>query len=117
MKVAIGTKDGVAITEHFGYAREFQIWDVSGPAPRLVTTRRNAPACGAERHPGRESPMDTSVALVADCQAVVAARIGECAVERLTALGILAFESDDQVATALQELLQSDALAVARSAS
>ncbi|HEY0331508.1 MAG TPA: NifB/NifX family molybdenum-iron cluster-binding protein [Rhodopseudomonas sp.] len=109
-RVAIATGDGVAVTEHFGYATQFQIWEFSGRAPRLVETRRNLPACGADRSAERRDPMDISVDLVADCRAVVVARIGECAINRLAALGILAFETEDAVATALRELADSTVL-------
>lgn len=110
IRVAIATADGVFVTEHFGYATRFQIWDLANGAPRLVETRTNLPACGAERHRDRRDPMDVSVDLVADCRAVVVARIGECGLNRLTALGILAFESDDAVDTALLELADSAVL-------
>jgi predicted Fe-Mo cluster-binding NifX family protein len=108
MKVAIGTGDGVTVTEHFGYSLQFQIWDFSGPAPKLLEVRRNIPACGANRDDeNARDPMDVSVDLVSDCGAVVVARIGECAVNRLDALGILSFETDDAVETALRELAES----------
>jgi nitrogen fixation protein NifB len=109
-KVAIATGDGVAVTEHFGYATQFQIWDFAGNPPRLLETRRNLPACGPDRNSPaalQRDPMDISVELVADCRAVVVARIGECGVNRLTALGILAFETDDAVDTAVRELAES----------
>jgi len=109
-RVAIATGDGVAVTEHFGYATQFQIWDFSESVPRLVETRRNLPACGADRSTERRDPMDISVDLVADCRAVVVARIGECAINRLSALGILAFETDDAVTTAVRDLAESTVL-------
>ena len=48
--------------------------------------------------------MDASVASVADCRAVVVAQIGECALNRLDRLGILAFETEDSVDTAVRQL-------------
>jgi nitrogen fixation protein NifB len=110
IKVAIATGDGVAVTEHFGYASQFQIWDLAGGPPRLLEIRRNLPACGADRSVERRDPMDVSVDLVADCRAVVVAKIGECGVNRLTELGILAFETDDPVETAVRELADSSIL-------
>lgn len=104
IKVAIATGDGVAVTEHFGYATRFQIWDVSQVPPRLIETRHNLPACGAERSLDRRDPMDVSVELVADCRAVVVAKIGECGLNRLTELGVLAFETDDSLDVVLHEL-------------
>jgi nitrogen fixation protein NifB len=104
MKVAIGTGDGVFVTEHFGYATQFQIWDLAGTTPRLIETRGNLPACGAGPRADANALMDRSVEAVSDCRAVVVARIGECALTRLTALGIIAFEADDPVDVALREL-------------
>lgn len=102
LQVAIATRDGVAVTEHFGSAARFDIWRLDGPAPRLIETRRNVAACGHPDAPG--DAMDASVALVADCRAVVVTRIGECALGRLGQFGILAFEGDDPVADVITEL-------------
>jgi len=111
MKVAIGTSDGIAVTEHFGYALQFQIWDFANGRFRLLETRRNLPACGATRDERTvRDPMDVSVDLVSDCRAVLVTRIGECAVNRLDALGILAFETEDAVEQALAELAESGLL-------
>lgn len=108
--VAIATGDGVAVTEHFGYASQFEIWDLGSPKPQLIEVRRNLPACDADRSLDQRDPMDVSVDLVADCRAVVVAKIGECAINRLTKLGIFAFESDDRVDATLRELADSNLL-------
>ncbi|MBI5132702.1 MAG: dinitrogenase iron-molybdenum cofactor biosynthesis protein [Rhodopseudomonas palustris] len=110
IKVAIATGDGISVTEHFGYATRFQIWDFADGSPRQLETRPNRPACGADRSAQRREPMDESVELVADCRAVIVARIGECGVDRLTALGILAFETEDAVDSAVRELAESGLL-------
>ena len=48
--------------------------------------------------------MEASVRTVADCRAVVVAKIGECALNRLDQLGILAFETEDPVDQTVREL-------------
>ena len=48
--------------------------------------------------------MERSVETVSDCRVVVVARIGDCALSRLTALGILAFEADEPVDVAVREV-------------
>ncbi|UYO41912.1 dinitrogenase iron-molybdenum cofactor biosynthesis protein [Rhodopseudomonas palustris] len=111
IKVAIATGNGVGVTEHFGYATDFQIWDVSTSTPRLLETRRNIPGCGADRSATQQrDPLDVSVDLVADCRAVVVAKIGECGVNRLAELNILAFETDDTVDSVVRELAESSLL-------
>ena len=110
IKVAIATGNNVGVTDHFGYALRFQIWDLAGPSPRLIETRHNKPGCGADRSADRRDPLDVSVDLVADCRAVVVARIGECGLNRLNALGILAFETDDMIDLVVRELAASPLL-------
>jgi len=76
---------------------------VRSEGSRLVETRVNRPACGSGGDRADEM-MDASVAAVADCRAVVVARIGECALTRLDKLGILAFETDDTVDDTVRQL-------------
>ncbi len=103
VRVAIGTHSGVRVSEHFGQATRFEIWEVRPNGSRLVETRANRPACGTG-HTRADQLMDASVALVADCRAVVVAQIGECALNRLDKLGILAFETDDPVDATVRQL-------------
>ena len=103
VRVAIGAHSGVRVSEHFGHATRFEIWEVRPEGSRLVETRMNRPACGTG-HARADQLMDASVALVADCRAVVVAQIGECALNRLDKLGILAFETDDPVDATVRQL-------------
>ena len=103
VRVAIGTHTGVRVSEHFGHATRFEIWEVSPDGARLVESRVNRPACGVGSDRADEL-MDASVATVADCRAVVVARLGECAINRLDKLGILAFETDDPVDATVRQL-------------
>ena len=110
VRVAIGTHTGVRVSEHFGHATRFEIWelDPDGGA-RLVESRVNRPACGVGSDRADEL-MDASVATVADCRAVVVARLGECAINRLDKLGILAFETEDPVDATVRQLADYAAL-------
>ncbi|HXZ15841.1 MAG TPA: NifB/NifX family molybdenum-iron cluster-binding protein [Roseiarcus sp.] len=109
MRIAIGTHNGVRVSEHFGHATRFEIWEVSPNGARLVESRVNRPSCGVGSDRADEF-MDASVAAVADCRAVVIARIGECALNRLDKLGILAFEADEPVDAAVRQLSHYAAL-------
>ena len=103
VRIAIGTHNGVRVSEHFGHAARFEIWEVSPDGARLVESRINRPSCGVGSDRADEL-MDASIAAVADCRAVVVARIGECALNRLDKLGILAFEVDEPVDAAVHQL-------------
>jgi predicted Fe-Mo cluster-binding NifX family protein len=109
-RIAIGTHTGARVSEHFGYATRFEIWEISPSGSRLVETRINRPACGADMNDRAAEMMDASVATVADCRAVVVAQLGECALTRLTKLGILAFETEDTIGETLRQLAEYEAL-------
>jgi len=102
-RVAIATHTGVRVSEHFGYATRFEIWEVRPEGSRLVETRINRPPCGSGNERADEM-MDASVAAVSDCRAVVVERLGGCALSRLEKLGILAFETDDAVDATVRQL-------------
>lgn len=110
VRVAIGTASGARVSEHFGHATRFEIWEVTPSGSRFIETRNNRPACGAGCGDRADAVMDASVALIADCKAVVVSRLGECAINRLTRLGILAFETDDRVDDTLRQLSAFDGL-------
>jgi nitrogen fixation protein NifX len=109
VRVAIATHTGVRVSEHFGHATRFEIWEVSPDGARLVESRVNRPSCGVGSDRA-DALMDASVASVADCRAVVVAQIGECALNRLDKLGILAFETDDPVDATVRQLSRYAAL-------
>ncbi len=109
VRVAIATHTGVRVSEHFGHATRFEIWEVGPAGARHVESRVNRPSCGVGSDRADEL-MDASVAAVADCRAVVVARLGECAINRLDKLGILAFETEDTVDETVRQLGQYAAL-------
>jgi predicted Fe-Mo cluster-binding NifX family protein len=109
VRVAIGTHTGVRVSEHFGRATRFEIWELGPGGSRLVGSRTIQPSCGVGSDRADEL-MDASVAAIADCRAVVVARIGECALNRLDKLGILAFETEDPVDATVRQLADYAAL-------
>lgn len=86
MRIAIATKEGLAISEHFGHARRFAIYDVSEGACRLVEQREVSHYClgGTSDKNALAGILET----IKDCQAVFVARIGDGPVEKLQARGI-----------------------------
>jgi nitrogen fixation protein NifB len=92
MRIAVATDGKSATNAHFGYAEDFQVYDVDGPEPQLVEVRSAAGHCTGAG--GNRRLLRDSVAAVADCTAVVAARIGPCARRALDAAGVLALEHE-----------------------
>ncbi len=88
IRVAVATKEGRAVSEHFGHAKSFQVFDVSAAGCRLLAHREVRHYCLGNR--GDKSALADILETVADCQAVFVAKIGDGPAEKLAARGIAA---------------------------
>jgi nitrogen fixation protein NifB len=86
IRVAVATRGEGKVNEHFGHAREFQVYDVSAAGVRLVAVRRVPAYCAGGE--GEEDALAAVVRTLGDCAAVLASRIGRCPRERLRSAGI-----------------------------
>jgi nitrogen fixation protein NifB len=84
--IAVATKGGGRINEHFGHAKEFQIYEVSAAGSKFVGHRRVDNYCQGGY--AEEDSLETVVRAINDCQAVFVARIGGCPREGLKRAGI-----------------------------
>ncbi len=84
--IAVATKGGGRINEHFGHAKEFQIYEVGTAGSKFVGHRRVDNYC--QDGQGEEDTLETVVRAINDCQAVFVARIGGCPREGLKSAGI-----------------------------
>jgi nitrogen fixation protein NifB len=90
MLVAVCTKGSGRINQHFGHAREFQIYEADRAGVRLAGHRRAAQYCQGGY--GEDDALDATIALLDGVSAVLCARIGENPSERLAAAGIRAVD-------------------------
>jgi nitrogen fixation protein NifB len=84
--IAVATKGGGRINEHFGHAREFQIYEVSTAGSKFVGHRRVDNYCQGGY--AEEDSLETVIRAINDCHAVFVARIGSCPRAGLTSAGI-----------------------------
>lgn len=84
--VAVATKGGERINEHFGHAKEFQVYEVSGKGVKFISHRRVDLYCQGGY--GEEDALDTIVNAISDCEAVLIAKIGDCPRQKLEDRGI-----------------------------
>jgi nitrogen fixation protein NifB len=85
-RVAVATKGGGLVDQHFGHAREFLVYDVSRDGVRLVGRRSTESYCtGGE---GDDDALAVALRALADCDAVLVAKIGHCPKGQLAAAGI-----------------------------
>jgi predicted Fe-Mo cluster-binding NifX family protein len=115
MKVAVASENKLVVHQHFGRATQFLVYEIEDAECRLVEIRKNQPPCGTAQQDGElghsEDSMQKTVDLLADCQAVVVARIGPAAVEKLSRCGIQAFVIPDFIDSAMKRLMASGRLA------
>ena len=102
IRVAIASRDGVTVHQHFGHAERFHVYDVAPDRVALVEIRDNAPSCspGEEKHGAHLRTLD----LLADCEALVVAAVGPHALRLIEARGIACYQSEDLVPDVLREL-------------
>ena len=84
--IAVATKGGERINEHFGHAKEFQIYEVGTKGAKFVGHRRVEEYC--EGGEGNDDALDVVLAAINDCAAVFVAKIGGCPKKSLEAAGI-----------------------------
>jgi nitrogen fixation protein NifB len=84
--IAVATKGGGRINEHFGHAQEFQIYELSTAGSKFVGHRRVDLYCQGGY--GEEDTLPTVIRAINDCVAVFVAKIGGCPKDSLKAAGI-----------------------------
>jgi len=85
--VAVATKGGGRINQHFGHAKEFQLFEVDGRTVTFKGVRKTDNYCQGGF--GEEEALDPIVEALRDVAAVMVARIGDCPKEKLASEGIL----------------------------
>lgn len=84
--LAVATKGGGRVNEHFGHVTEFQIFEVSANKAHFVGHRRVDQYCQGGY--GEDEQLPSVVRAINDCHAVLVAKIGACPRDELKAAGI-----------------------------
>ena len=88
IRVAVATKEGAAVSEHFGHAKSFHIYELGEEACRFIERREVRYYClgGSSDKTAMAQILDT----IQDCDAVFVAKVGDGPTEKLAARGITA---------------------------
>lgn len=84
--IAIATKGSGLVNEHFGHAKEFQVYELSTSGAKFVGHRRVDLYCQGGF--GEEDSLETIIRAINDCHAVFVAKIGGCPKSDLLKAGI-----------------------------
>jgi len=93
--VAVATKGGGVVNQHFGHAKEFTVYEVDGKEAKFVGHRKIDHYCQSGY--GEEATLDSIIKAIADCKAVLAAKIGPCPQKELEKAGLEVVEAYDLI--------------------
>jgi nitrogen fixation protein NifB len=102
--VAVATKGGGLVNQHFGHAKEFQVYEVDGREVRFIGHRKIDHYCQGGY--GETATLENIIEAIADCKAVFVAKIGDCPQEKLQTAGIQTVETYDMIDKAALEFYQ-----------
>ena len=93
--VAVATKGSGLVNQHFGHAKEFQIYEVDGKTVEFIAHRRVDHYCQGGY--GENATLDNIIKTLSDCKGVLVAKIGERPKKQLHQAGIKTVEAYDLV--------------------
>ena len=105
MLIAVASKDGNEINQHFGHAERFLIYDVENGDAKLVDERVVERYCSFDpEHPLRGHLLRGIAEALAGCRAVVTSQMGEHPKCELEKLGVEPFVTTGPIKYTLVEL-------------
>jgi predicted Fe-Mo cluster-binding NifX family protein len=105
-KIAVGTRDGKVVSEHFGSCVRFTIIEadpITQGFEHLEIRDVNPPCKSGEHH---ENGLDEVAGILSDCRVVLVSRIGPGAEEALTRKGIDVLEYSGWIDEAVNKIIQ-----------
>lgn len=102
--VAVATKGSGLVNQHFGHAKEFQIYEVDGNEVNFVGHRKVGHYCLGGY--GEKATLENIIETISDCKAVLVSKVGESPKEKLQNAGIEAFETFDVIEKAALEFYE-----------
>jgi predicted Fe-Mo cluster-binding NifX family protein len=105
MLIAVATKDGREINQHFGHAERFLIYAVEDGDARLVDEKQVERYCSFDpEHPLRGHVLRSIADALDGCRAVVSAQMGEHPKAELEKIGVEPYVISGPIKSTLVEL-------------
>lgn len=110
IKVAVATRTGERVDQHFSKSPSFDIYEVKDTNFKFLERRINTAAkCGCNEKP-ESTNFKAIIDIIRDCRFVLAFRIGNGAISYLIDNGFRAAQVDDNVENAINQLIKSGKL-------
>lgn len=103
-KIALTSKNGVDVDEHFGRATFFRIYELSENSYSFLESRDAVAACQHARTHSK-TDFDTVIDLLSDCDALLVKKIGEGATSYLISKGVRVFEVSGSIDAVLNKFI------------
>lgn len=108
--VAVATKGGGLVNQHFGHAKEFMIYEVDATEAKFIGHRKVADYCQGGY--GEDAALDGIIQTIADCKAILAAKVGPCPQKELKKAGLTVVEAYDVIETVARHFYDEHVLTV-----
>ena len=103
MLIAVTSKSGTEVDQHFGHAEKFRIFKYRKGNPIQVDEAAVEKYCTVDlQHPFRQAQFDGIAEAIKDCKAVVTAMIGDLPRQHLEKLGFKVITVEGPIEPALQ---------------
>ncbi|NJR24065.1 MAG: nitrogenase cofactor biosynthesis protein NifB [Richelia sp. CSU_2_1] len=99
--VAVATKGGGIVNQHFGHAKEFQIFEVDANEAKFVGHRKIDQYCQGGY--GEDATLEYVIKAISDCKAVLVSKVGECPKAELREAGLQVIEAYDVIEKVARE--------------
>jgi nitrogen fixation protein NifB len=102
--IAVATRGGGLVNQHFGHAQEFVIYEVNAQDVKFVGHRKILDYCKGGY--GEESALEGIIETISDCKAILAIKVGPCPRKTLEKAGIEVVETYDVIEVVARQFYQ-----------
>jgi nitrogenase molybdenum-iron protein alpha/beta subunit/MoaA/NifB/PqqE/SkfB family radical SAM enzyme len=108
LQIAVATKSGMMVDQHFGHASEFYVYEFkNGNAVFKEKRSVNRYCSGQVECDSNEDKIESIIAAISDCKAVIAMRIGDLPKHKLNSKGILTYSACDGIEKSIEEVVKN----------
>lgn len=104
VRIAVASRGGMMVDQHFGHATVFSIYETDGTIVRYLDKRKVEAYCAGEdvcESDEKVSRLDRSISAIADCDAVLSLRIGDSPTRKLLKRGVVPIATCDRIEDAV----------------
>ena len=102
--IAVATRGGGLVNQHFGHAKEFVIYEVNAHSIEFIGHRKILDYCKGGY--GEEAALEGIINTISDCKAILAVKVGPCPQRELKKAGLEVIEAYDVIEVVARQFYQ-----------